>query len=73
MLQEVQMLSAHPKVKAIGEIGLDYYWKENPPKELQQHVFRCQLELAEALHLPVIVRQWGNGPGTGGDGLVSWL
>ena len=55
MLQEVQMLSAHPKVKAIGEIGLDYYWKENPPKELQQHVFRCQLELAEVLQLPVIV------------------
>ena len=54
-LQELRQLAAHPKVRAIGEIGLDYYWKENPPREVQQHVFRCQMELARSLRLPVIV------------------
>lgn len=39
----------------IGEIGLDYYWKNNPPRALQQNVFHRQLELAQSLRLPVIV------------------
>lgn len=51
----LRRLAKHPKVVAIGEIGLDYHWTENPPKELQQEVFRRQLALAEELGLPAIV------------------
>lgn len=54
-VDELKALAAHPKVKAIGEIGLDYYWKENPPKEFQQMVFHRQMELAQELRLPVII------------------
>ena len=54
-LQELEALARRPKVVAVGEIGLDYYWPENPPRELQRHVFQAQMALAQELDLPVIV------------------
>ncbi len=54
-LDKLRTLLKHPKVVAIGEIGLDYHWEENPPKELQREFFTAQLRLAEELHLPVII------------------
>lgn len=54
-LAALRQLLAQPKVASIGEIGLDYYWAENPPRDFQQMVFRKQLALAEELDLPVIV------------------
>ena len=50
-----RQLAGEEKVVAIGEIGLDYYWAENPPKELQQEVLRRQMALAEEFSLPVII------------------
>ena len=45
-----------PKVKAIGEIGLDYHY-EDIPREIQKQAFRLQMELARELDLPVIVHE----------------
>lgn len=51
----VTALLSEPKVVAVGEIGLDYYWEENPPRPFQQEVFRRQLEMAVSLEKPVII------------------
>ena len=44
------------KIKAIGEIGLDYHY-EDIPRDIQQQAFRLQMELAKELDLPVIVHE----------------
>ena len=54
-MEEIRALAKGDKVVAIGEIGLDYYWPENPPRELQQQVLRAHMALAEELGLPVII------------------
>ena len=53
-IDELRELSKHPKVVAIGEIGLDYYY-DLSPRDLQRHWFKRQLELAEELKMPVII------------------
>lgn len=53
-LEIISQKSAHPKIKAIGEIGLDYFY-DNSPRELQKIWFARQLELACKLKMPVII------------------
>ena len=52
-LELIRKYAMHEKIAAIGEMGLDYYWKE--PKDLQKRIFREQLELAKELDKPVII------------------
>ena len=54
-IERLRQLAQREKVVAIGEVGLDYYWEENPPRDLQQQVLRQQLALAQELALPVII------------------
>ena len=51
----VELLKTEEKAKAVGEIGLDYYWEENAPRDVQIDLFRRQIEIAKELDLPVIV------------------
>lgn len=57
VLEEYRMLcKQNNKIKAIGEIGLDYHY-EDIPRDIQQQAFRMQMALAEELNLPVIVHE----------------
>ena len=57
VLDEYRMLcKRNPKVRAIGEIGLDYHY-EDVPRQRQQEAFRAQMGLAAELTLPVIVHE----------------
>ncbi|MEY8351087.1 TatD family hydrolase [Bacillus cereus] len=50
----LEELAAHPKVVALGEMGLDYHWDKSP-KEVQKEVFRKQIQLAKKVNLPIII------------------
>ena len=57
VIEEYRMLcKLNPKIKAIGEIGLDYHY-EDIPRDIQLKAFRAQMELARELDLPVIVHE----------------
>lgn len=55
LIEQIRNHAKNPKVRAIGEIGLDYYWEENPPREVQKKAFRMQMEAARELNLPVVI------------------
>ncbi len=51
----LESLLGAPKVVAVGEIGLDFHFEENAPRDVQIAAFERQVELANAHHLPVII------------------
>ncbi|MFS0749667.1 TatD family hydrolase [Oceanobacillus sp. 1P07AA] len=53
-LNWIEQLSSHPKVVAIGEMGLDYHWDKSP-KDIQKKVFRKQIALAKKVNMPIII------------------
>ncbi len=54
MIPDFEKLSKHPKCVAIGETGLDYYWKDSPP-DIQKNCFRLFAQLASATDKPLII------------------
>lgn len=55
-LDQIRTMAAHPRVRAIGEIGLDYYWVKTPEaRAFSRDFFDAQLSLAEELDLPAVV------------------
>jgi TatD DNase family protein len=53
-LAEIERLAAHPRVVAVGETGLDYYWDYSPP-DAQQRAFRWHIGLAKRLGKPLMI------------------
>jgi len=53
-LEQLAKLAQHPRVIAYGEIGLDYFY-DHSPREVQQRVFRAQMELAAKAKLPLVI------------------
>lgn len=53
-LNWIEELATHEKVVAIGETGLDYYWDKSP-KDVQQEIFRKQIQLAQRVELPIVI------------------
>ncbi|MHC0039249.1 TatD family hydrolase [Pseudoneobacillus sp. C159] len=53
-LQWIEELASHPKVVALGEMGLDYHWDKSP-HDIQKEVFRKQIQLAKKVKLPIVI------------------
>lgn len=54
-LAQVEKALSRPKILAVGEIGLDYHWEDNPPREMQKAYLDSQLSMAGEYNLPVIL------------------
>ena len=53
--ERIEALCRHPKCVAVGEIGLDYHFDDNPEKSVQKEAFLRQLQMADTFGLPVVI------------------
>ena len=54
-MERLKDMAKHPKVCAIGEIGLDYYYDDGVPRDVQRKWFRRQIQLANELRMPIMI------------------
>lgn len=54
-MERLKEYAMHDKVRAIGEIGLDYYYDDGVPRDVQRRWFRRQIQLANELHMPIMI------------------
>lgn len=72
--EKVKDLARHPKVVAIGEIGIDYYWvKEMEKRAIQREVLKRQLQFAQEVGKPVVIHMREEGDAWTGDASVDLL
>lgn len=72
--QEVKKLANHPKVVAIGEIGIDYYWiKESDKRAIQRDALKQQLQFAKEINKPVVIHMREENDAWFGDASVDLL
>jgi len=72
--EKVKDLARHPKVVAIGEIGIDYYWvKEMEKRAIQRDVLKRQLQFAQEVGKPVVIHMREEGDAWTGDASVDLL
>jgi TatD DNase family protein len=72
--EEIKKLARHPKVVAIGEIGIDYYWvKEIDKRRLQREILKRQLQFAKEINKPVIIHMREENDAWFGDASVDLL
>ena len=69
-MERLDSLLSQPEVIACGEIGLDYYHQENPPRAVQRRVFSQQMEVAQSRRRPILIHCR---PGSvAGEGADAW-
>jgi TatD DNase family protein len=72
--EQVKGLAKHPKVVAIGEIGIDYYWVKEPDKRAFQHeALKQQLQFAKEVDKPVVIHMREENDAWFGDASVDLL
>ncbi|NOH04105.1 MAG: TatD family hydrolase [Chloroflexi bacterium] len=72
--QQVKELARHPKVVAIGEIGIDYYWVKEPEKRaFQREALKMQLAFAKEANKPVVIHMREEGDAWFGQASVDLL